>query len=163
MKKSLITIVLEKSKAESIEDAKLEWEIVSVKFDEDSKCDCGHRPIWEVITLTNYLTGEEINIGNVCVKEFTGYDLREVIKDLQESFDISKRPVSGVLNILVANGVLLQQEVYTIEAVYSRPKKFRKQSILDNIYKKMIFRLRFRKLKNFSLSCLNLKPKGATS
>lgn len=60
------------------EDARREWQLAEVRYETTPKtCPCGHRPIHELCLMENVLNGNEITVGNVCVRRFidTGLDV----------------------------------------------------------------------------------------
>jgi hypothetical protein len=70
-------------------EAKREWALVEVYFaDEPRRCLCSHYPIIECCVIRNRLNGNEVIVGNCCVKRFRGLPsakvfeaLKRVIKD----------------------------------------------------------------------------------
>jgi hypothetical protein len=66
--------ILPLSKAADWEVAKKEWKLVEIsEADEPETCPCGHYPIIELCTISNGVTGNSIDVGNVCVKRFLGF------------------------------------------------------------------------------------------
>ncbi len=107
--KRLCKEVLERSYSQILEEALNEWDLVEVyntnaekdfteEFEADYEanyetCLCGHHPIAEVFVLRNRSTGEEIKVGNICIRHFDGGDKWEhIITDYKKvKKDISKR------------------------------------------------------------------------
>lgn len=61
--------------------AKKEWDLSSVFFsppDDPGTCLCRHSPIREHCVLTNRENGNEVIVGNVCVKKFLDLDADEL-------------------------------------------------------------------------------------
>jgi hypothetical protein len=85
--------ILALSRARDWEVAKKEWKLVAVsEADEPETCLCGHYPIIELCTITNSLTGNSVDVGNVCVKRFLGLrsdlifqSIKRIRKDLDKS------------------------------------------------------------------------------
>jgi hypothetical protein len=50
-------------------DAKREWALSDVYFEPGGSCLCGHR-ITEHCTITNQLNGNQVVVGNCCVRRF---------------------------------------------------------------------------------------------
>ena len=64
-----------RSEAENWDEAKLEWSLDSIYFSQEAgRCLCGHMPIKEHCVLLNCHNGNEVIVGNVCVKKFLGLD-----------------------------------------------------------------------------------------
>lgn len=67
----LTTEIVRLSKADTWDEAKLEWDLVDVeKVDEPETCMCGHQPIVEVCVIANRLNKQVTRVGNCCVKKF---------------------------------------------------------------------------------------------
>jgi hypothetical protein len=67
--------IIELSKAKTWEDAKMEWSVSYVFWDEDgTSCLCSHSPIKECCALVNSENGKNTTVGNVCVNKFLGKD-----------------------------------------------------------------------------------------
>lgn len=85
--------ILALSKATDWEVAKKEWKLVSIsEADEPEQCLCGHSPIIELCTISNQITGNAVDVGNVCVKRFLGFrsdlifaSLKRIRKDIEAS------------------------------------------------------------------------------
>lgn len=66
--------ILKLSKATDWETARKEWRLVSIsQADEPEACLCGHFPIIDLCTIKNGVTGQSVDVGNVCVKRFLGF------------------------------------------------------------------------------------------
>lgn len=85
--------ILALSKAEDWEVAKKEWKLAAVsEADTPETCLCGHYPIIELCSINNSLTGNSVDVGNVCVKRFLGLrsdlifqSIKRIKKDLDKS------------------------------------------------------------------------------
>jgi hypothetical protein len=69
---ALVREILARSVADNWFDAKQEWRLWRILFsapDDPGTCLCGHFPIREHCVLTNHLNGNEVVVGNVCVKD----------------------------------------------------------------------------------------------
>jgi hypothetical protein len=63
--------IINRSNAKEWEDAKSEWILKDISIsDYPESCLCGHYPIKELCFLRNIYTGQEVIIGNCCVKKF---------------------------------------------------------------------------------------------
>lgn len=66
--------ILPLSRAQEWEVARKEWKLVGIsQADEPETCLCGHFPIIDLCTITNAMTGNTVDVGNVCVKKFLGF------------------------------------------------------------------------------------------
>ena len=71
--------IIDRSRADSWEEAKLEWDLDRVQeaSDEDVvlgtyKCLCGHGPLKELCYIINRNTIVEVLVGNCCITKFMG-------------------------------------------------------------------------------------------
>lgn len=65
--------IISRSRADTWDEAQLEWALVEVyREDDPMACLCSHFPINEICVLANKLNGNEAIVGNVCVKKFLG-------------------------------------------------------------------------------------------
>lgn len=72
--KRLKAEILALSQASDWETARKEWALVGIfEADEPETCLCGHHPIIEICELSNRVTGNHAEVGNVCVKKFLGF------------------------------------------------------------------------------------------
>ena len=63
--------IVKLSESGAWQDAKLEWGLHDVYYEEErDTCLCGHYPIIEICVIKNYHNNEEVIIGNHCVKKF---------------------------------------------------------------------------------------------
>ena len=94
---TLVREVLKRSRSKNYIFAFQEWqEVRTYKIDEEEgkeTCLCGKHPISEVFVLSNIYTGEEIIIGNVCIRRFKdGEVLEKLFTDYKKvRRDINKR------------------------------------------------------------------------
>lgn len=85
--------ILALSRATDWEPARLEWKLVGIsEADEPETCLCGHFPIVELCSITNRVTGNSTDVGNVCVKRFLGFrsdlifaSIKRIRKDVDKS------------------------------------------------------------------------------
>ena len=85
--------ILSRSRATDWELAKKEWRLVAIsEADEPETCLCSHFPIIELCTIANRITGNSVDVGNVCVKRFLGFrsdlifaSLKRIRKDIEAS------------------------------------------------------------------------------
>jgi len=65
--------ILNRSFAQTLDEAKLEWALLEVyEVDEPETCLCGHFPIIELCVLINRKNENRATVGNCCVKKFIG-------------------------------------------------------------------------------------------
>ncbi len=91
----LIRKIIELSNSDSWHDAKREWCLVDVyRTQSPGECLCGHSPIKEHCIIANHENGNEVVVGNTCVKQFLGFDsdslfqaIERVSKDVRHSFN----------------------------------------------------------------------------
>ncbi len=94
----LITEIIARSEAKTWDLAKLEWSlnvIVYAERDAPETCLCSHFPIIEICLLRNGINGNQVQVGNCCVKKFIG--LLHPDKIIQ-SFKRIRRDISKSLN-----------------------------------------------------------------
>jgi hypothetical protein len=85
--------ILSLSRATDWEVAKKEWRLTAIsEAEEPETCLCSHFPIIELCTISNRITGVNVDVGNVCVKRFLGFrsdlifvSLKRIRKDIQSS------------------------------------------------------------------------------
>lgn len=71
--KELRRRILALSEASDWEVARKEWSLVDIyEADEPQTCLCGHFPIIEICEISNRVTKQETEVGNVCVQRFLG-------------------------------------------------------------------------------------------
>lgn len=89
----LASAIVKLSRSKTWDEAKLEWQLVSVYEDEDlSTCLCGHFPIKEICTISNKYTKRNVDVGNCCVKKFLGLRsdlIFQALKRVRKDFDKS--------------------------------------------------------------------------
>ncbi|WP_149539357.1 hypothetical protein [Siccirubricoccus phaeus] len=85
---TLKAAILARSRATEWPVARLEWKLVDISMaDEPETCACGHYPIRELCLLNNRITGQHLEVGNVCVKRFLGLDYGLVFQGLKRIAD----------------------------------------------------------------------------
>ena len=73
----MIQRVIEVSDSKDWQEAKKEWEIISVYEDDDyDTCTCGHYPIKEIIIIQNIRNNNELIIGNCCINKFFDFEFK---------------------------------------------------------------------------------------
>lgn len=94
------------------EMAKKEWRLISIsEAEEPETCLCGHFPIRELCSISNKITGNTIDVGNVCVKRFIGLRsdlIFSAIKRIRKDLTKSLGPDATVL--FFEKGVISQWE-----------------------------------------------------
>lgn len=91
----LIEEIISLSQARTWDEAKLEWRLVEVYYQEKpDTCLCRHFPINEICVLHNIRNRRKTEVGNVCVKRFLGLPsdkifqaLRRVAKDEEKALN----------------------------------------------------------------------------
>ena len=69
----LTTEILNRSAAQTWDEAKLEWSLLEVyEAEVPETCLCGHFPIIELCVLINRRNHGQATVGNCCVKKFIG-------------------------------------------------------------------------------------------
>lgn len=93
--------ILSLSKAQDWDVARKEWKLVGIsQADEPETCLCGHFPIIDLCTITNSVTRNSVDVGNVCVKRFLGFRSDLIfasIKRIRANLDKSIGPDAAVL------------------------------------------------------------------
>lgn len=67
--KRLKEVIMKASYGKHWDEARTEWELVSVFIEEDSKCACGHT-IAKNCVIRNTKTAANLIVGNECIKHF---------------------------------------------------------------------------------------------
>lgn len=91
----LTAAIIALSRAKNWDQAKLEWLLAEIYFEETPQtCLCGHFPIIEICVLNNKLNGNTAEVGNCCVKKFVGLPsdkifqaVKRVKKDIAKSLN----------------------------------------------------------------------------
>jgi hypothetical protein len=79
----LMQEIIRLSQAATWREAKLEWELAEVFYQQEpDTCLCGHFPINEICVLRNRRNGHRAEVGNVCVKKFLGLPSDEIFRAL---------------------------------------------------------------------------------
>lgn len=96
--KELIHAVVEASRADIWDLAKLEWDLIDIQLNDYSDgveyCLCGHE-IVELCFIKNRFTGRELMVGNVCVKKFLGIRSDKIfsaVKKIKKDITASVNP-----------------------------------------------------------------------
>jgi hypothetical protein len=91
----LTTEIVRRSRANRWPEARLEWKLLEIfEAEEPDTCLCGHYPIIENCILRNKVNGNEVLVGNCCVKKFVGLPsdrifqaVKRIRKDLVKSLN----------------------------------------------------------------------------
>lgn len=95
----LTTEIINRSQSNNWDAAKLEWLLQEVfESDDPDTCLCGHFPINEICILRNSVTGNQVVVGNCCVKKFIGLPSDKL-------FQAVKRIRKGLENSLNADAI----------------------------------------------------------
>lgn len=100
--------MLQMSKSQIWDEAKLEWELIGVRHAADpATCLCSHHPIFEICILHNAATNISAEVGNVCVNHFMGIDSNKIFHQIQRvQRDITKPLGFEATYMLHKQGVL---------------------------------------------------------
>ena len=82
-------MLLKYSEAKRWEDAKLEWHLIDIRFEDIENaetCACGHYPICEVCKIKNAINSTVLEVGNCCINQVSPeFDaLRRIFPALRE-------------------------------------------------------------------------------
>ena len=95
---TLLAKLLAASKADTWEEAQLEWVVTDLWESPGGTCDCGHTPITDHLLIRNLETEESMTVGNVCVKNFFSWDdYDKIFKAIKK---LRKDPSVGTPEIL---------------------------------------------------------------
>lgn len=91
----LTTEIIDRSQSNNWDAARLEWLLQEVfESDDPDTCLCGHFPINEICILRNRVNGNQVVVGNCCVKKFIGLPsdklfqaVKRIRKDLENSLN----------------------------------------------------------------------------
>jgi hypothetical protein len=88
----LFQSIIDLSEADEWNQAKAEWNLARIYFEEGGTCLCGHWPISQHCVIRNRVNGNEVILGSCCVKHFLDlpadrffHSLRRVAADLNRS------------------------------------------------------------------------------
>lgn len=92
--------IIKLSNADIWDEAKLEWYLESVYWEEEpDQCLCGQYPINELCYLRNKKNGNRALVGNQCVKKFLGLESGKVFDALKRiSKDVKKALNAETIN-----------------------------------------------------------------
>jgi hypothetical protein len=80
----LIERIIELSVASTWDQAKLEWKVHRLYFDDErQRCLCGKYPIIEICSIRNNKNGNFAVVGNCCVKRFLGLSSDKIFQGLR--------------------------------------------------------------------------------
>ena len=105
--------ILSQSISGDWDEAKAEWELHFVYMDpgKDRSCKCEHAPINQICVIKNRKNGNELEVGNVCVRRFLrllSNRIFSVIKRLQS--DVWKSLNPAALDLFKERGVITHAE-----------------------------------------------------
>lgn len=143
VKKSLIKIIINKSKIKKFPDCIKEWN--EYKYErvggDNINCACGKKPIHKLFYWMNSQTGEKIRIGSTCVKKFSKeYDsdeypvFNEMFKEMktkEKTLKISKEIENYIT--LPTNG-----KYFNVKAWNDESKKF-DGDLIKNKYSVLLY------------------------
>jgi hypothetical protein len=93
----LVEAILARSVATTWPEAKLEWGLERIFYEDDppGTCLCGHFPICEHCVLANHKNGNRAVVGNVCVTRFMGIDADAIFRCLRRVAANPEKALSG--------------------------------------------------------------------
>lgn len=136
-KEKFIEELLRYSDKKEIEDAKSEWDIISVK-EKDGKCICGQQLVYS-ITLRNNINNNEITVGADCLNKFISNNLGiNIIKCFNKIIRNNYSLLSEkVLYYLFENEIITKEE-YDDYDIYDKKKKW---NVIRDVNEKFLFSL----------------------
>jgi len=136
-KEKFIEELLRYSDKKELEDAKSEWDIISVK-EKDGKCICGQQLVYS-ITLRNNINNNEITVGADCLNKFISNNLGiNIIKCFNKIIRNNYSLLSEkVLYYLFENEIITKEE-YDDYDIYYKKKKW---NVIRDVNEKFLFSL----------------------
>lgn len=136
-KERFIEELLRYSDKKQLEDAKSEWDIISVK-EKDGKCICTQQLTYS-ITLKNTINGNEITVGADCLNKFISNNLGiNIIKCFNKIIRNNYSLLSEkVLYYLFENEIITKEE-YDDYDIYYKKKKW---NVIRDVNEKFLFSL----------------------
>ena len=136
-KERFIEELIKYSDKKELEDAKSEWDIISVK-EKDGKCICGQQLTYS-ITLLNTINGNEITVGADCLNKFISNNLGiNIIKCFNKIIRNNYSLLSEkVLYYLFENEIITKEE-YDDYDIYDKKKKW---NVIRDVNEKFLFSL----------------------
>lgn len=103
--------ILSLSQTQNFEQARHEWDLVSVEIsDELDNCPCGQE-IREHCYIRNRLTGSETYVGNVCINRFLQIDTGTLFDGLKRiRSNLAARPNTALIEYANQAGFLFDKE-----------------------------------------------------
>lgn len=126
---------------------KKEWKLVGItEAEEPETCPCGHFPIIELCTIHNIITGNSIEVGNVCVKRFLGFQSDLIFRALKRiRKDISKSMGADATAFFYSRGVINRWEYdFQQSTMRKRNLTFRQLQTRQSINAKVLASVRRR-------------------
>lgn len=78
------------------DNAKLEWDLESVFYENESDtCLCGQFPINEICILRNRNNGNTATVGNICVKKFLGLPSDKIFQAIKRIRKDIEKPLNS--------------------------------------------------------------------
>jgi len=136
-KERFIEELLRYSDKKELEDAKSEWDIISVK-EKDGKCICSQQLTYS-ITLRNNINGNEITVGADCLNKFISNNLGiNIIKCFNKIIRNNYSLLSEkVLYYLFENEIITKEE-YDDYDIYDKKKKW---NVIRDVNEKFLLSL----------------------
>lgn len=104
--------IVKLSVADSWDQAKLEWRLQDVRFEEEASiCLCGHTPIIEICTLANAKNANTAEVGNCCVKKFIGLPSDKIFQAIKRiKRDVGRAINAETIDHFYSKGILTRWE-----------------------------------------------------
>lgn len=143
---SLQERIVERSRADSWESARLEWVLTSIYFadpGDPGTCLCGHHPIIEMCELENRWSGDVTTVGNCCVKRFMGLSSEQVFRGMRQIWrDRSKSMNSDAIEFAFDNRWISEWEHWFYTNVWRKRRLSLKQTaVKERINEKVLARM----------------------
>ena len=122
-KERFIEELLRYSDKKELEDAKSEWDIISVK-EKDGKCICGQQLVY-TITLKNTINSNEITVGADCLNKFISNNLGiNIIKCFNKIIRNNYSLLSEKVLYYLFENEIISREEYDDYDIYDKKKKW---------------------------------------
>lgn len=122
----------------------LEWELVDIHQEDDGTCPCTHYPIVDRCLIHNRVTGNDIEVGNICVQRFGG----TIAKDTKQSYAglkrIKKDPWRSraspeLIRLALGQGIITQKDVdFYLDTIAKRSLIGRRQQWRVDINRRIV-------------------------
>ncbi len=132
----LKTHILERSESQIFEEARREWEIEGVNFDDPDMCPCG-QAIREKCWIYNRKTHCRTFVGNVCVHRFMNLAPQSLFTGLKRVVE-GGRANQSTIECWAATGLLSEKEKTFLMDIRHKRKLSPKQQAWEQAIQKRI-------------------------